>query len=171
MSSSSRNVPVRSGGLAAGASALCSLLSSHTATAAEWYVQPNATLQGSYSTNVELSPIAGQQPNSAGYSADAGSIIGAITPTSQTLIRPDIRYQYYPSDHSLDRLEAFLDLRSAFTYERDRFTFLGRFDRKDDLSAEIPEAQFNSVNPEVPNSPATGHVSPGVVRNYFYLLP
>ncbi len=158
-------------GVAAGGGALCCLLAARANAAAEWYLQPNASLQGSYSTNVELSPVPGQQPNAAGYYAELGTIIGAQTPTSLTIIRPDIRYEYYPQDSELDRVEGFLDLRSAFTYERDRFSFIGRWDRRDDLYAEIPDAQYNPINPEVPVPPSTGHVSTGVVRNYFYLLP
>src|SRR5579872_4442140 len=164
MSSSYRSTAVA----AAGA---CSLSCWLAAQAQEVYWQPQVSLTGTYNTNVELSPLASDKVSSQGYIGDAASLIGIATPTSQTTLRPDIRYEYYPQDKSVDRLEGFLDLNSQFSWQRDRFTMLGRADRLTDLSAEQPEAQFNQVNPGLPTTPTTGRVIANETRNEIYLVP
>src|SRR5579872_3161171 len=172
MSSSSHSSSSRARVLAASAVAGAAWLAfSPASPAAEWYLQPMGALSGSYNTNVELTPVAADRINSSGFFADAASLIGIVTPTSQTTIKPDVRYEYFPQDSGLNRLEAFLDVNSQATFQRDRVSVLGRFDRRDDLNAEAPEAQFNQVTPGVPITPSTGHVNVGVVRDNLYVTP
>ncbi|HEY3785408.1 MAG TPA: hypothetical protein VGL55_09020 [Steroidobacteraceae bacterium] len=164
MSSSYRNLTAFGAGL-------CSLSCWMAVHAQEVYWQPQATLTGTYNTNVELTPVAAEKQSAEGYIGDLASLIGIATPTSQTTLRPDIRYEYYPQDTSLDRLEGFLDVNSQFSWQRDRFSLLGRADRLTDLSAEQPDPQFNQVNPGLPTTPTTGRVVANEVRNEIYIVP
>jgi len=164
MSSSYRNVAA----LAAGIGSLSCWMAVH---AQELYWQPQVSVTGTYNTNVELTPLAADKQSAEGYIGDLASVIGIATPTSQTTLRPDVRYEYYPQDSSLNRLEAFLDVNSQFSWQRDRFSILARADRLTDLSAEQPDAQFNPVNPGLPTTPTTGRVIANQTRNEIYIVP
>lgn len=157
------------------AQALCAAVTLLTITtaipAAEVFVQPGASITAEHDSNVELSPLAVNKQSATGYNADISTLIGIATPDSQTTLRPDLKYEYFPTDRSLNRLEGRLDLNTQFKWQRDKFTMLGRFDRRDDLNAEIADAVYNPVNPELPTPPGTGHVSLGIVRNDLLLLP
>ncbi|HVO46552.1 MAG TPA: hypothetical protein VMT29_09470 [Steroidobacteraceae bacterium] len=154
-------------GAACGAALLA--LAAASAPAADVFYQPVASVQGQWNTNIELQPGAAQ--SGAGYMADVATLIGVATPNSQLTLRPDVRYEYYPTDTSLNRLEAMLDINGQLRYQRDKFSLRGRIDRRDDLNAEIQDAQFNPVNPGLPVTPTTGRVSVGVVRDNVYLTP
>ncbi|HEY6454160.1 MAG TPA: hypothetical protein VIY90_02650 [Steroidobacteraceae bacterium] len=147
------------------------LLAAASAPAAEVYYQPLFSLTGGWDNNIELAPVASQRVSTSSAIADVGTVIGIATPTSQTTIRPDVRYEYYASASDLDRLEASLDLNSKLRYERDQLTVWGRFDRRDDLDAEAPGAAYNSVTPGLPISQGSGQINTSLVRDDTLLLP
>ncbi len=139
------------------------------ASAAEYYVQPIASVSSAYNTNVELARAPAPRNSAVGYFADAQSIIGIATPTSDTTLIPRLLYNFYPTQKDLDRLEAFLSLNGRYTWQRDRLTLSGYFDRRDDLNAETPSADYN------PNSPGTtsttGRINLGTVRDFADFQP
>ena len=139
------------------------------ASAAEYYVQPIASVSSAYNTNVELARAPAPRNSAVGYFADAQSIIGIATPTSETTLIPRLLYNFYPTQKDLDRLEAFLSLNGRYTWQRDRLTLSGYFDRRDDLNAETPSADYN------PNSPGTtsttGRINLGTVRDFADFQP
>jgi hypothetical protein len=171
MSLSSRNLAGGSRHLAA--AGCIALLCAAPAGAAEYYYQPIVTLSTAYNTNLDLSPLATDKRSAEGYYADASTIFGVATPTSETILQPRLLYNYYPSASDRDRLEAFLNLNSRYSWQRDRVSITGFFDHRDDVNAEQPgAADTNTVNPGLGNTtPTTGRALVGVTRNYLILDP
>jgi hypothetical protein len=139
------------------------------ALAAQYYVQPVATLAVETNSNIDLDPAGGAHVE--GYGADASALVSIATPDSETTVRPRIRYADYPKETGLDRLEAVLDFSSRYRSPRNDFSLAGRFDRLNDTEAQSLGAQFNEVNPNSPGTASTGRVQVGVVRNYLLLQP
>jgi hypothetical protein len=170
MSLSSRN------GAAArylGATGWLTLLAAAPTGAAEFYYQPVVTLSSAYNSNLDLSPDPTDKRSAVGYYADASTIFGVATPTSETMLQPRLLYNYYPSASDRDRLEGFLNLNSRYSWQRDRFNLTGFYDHRDDVNAEQPgAADTNTVNPGAGNNtPTTGHALVGVTRDYLILDP
>jgi hypothetical protein len=120
--------------------------------AAQYYVQPVATVAAETNSNIDLDPGGG--PRVEGYGADAAALISIATPDSETTVRPRIRYEDYPKDTGLNRLEAMFDFNSRYRSPRNDFSLSGRFDHLNDTEAQSVGAQFNDV-----------------VRNYLLLQP
>jgi hypothetical protein len=140
------------------------------AGAADIYYQPIVSLSTNANTNIDLVPT--NRTFAEGYYADAASIVGIATPTSETTLMPRLLYNYYPTQSELNRLEGFLNLNSRVSWRRDRFTISGFFDHRDDLNAQTPGADFNPVTPGVgTTTPTTGHIQLGTTRNYLILDP
>ncbi len=140
------------------------------AGAAEVYYQPIASLASAYNSNANLEP--GGSQSAVGYFADAATNIGIATKRSETFLQPRLTYNYYPTLTNRNRLEAFLNLNSRYSWQRDRLTFAGFFDHRDDVNAEQPAADFNTVNPGVGSTTSTtGRTAIGVTRNYTILDP
>lgn len=149
--------------------AAASILGIASTMAAEVYVQPTASLSAEYDSNLDLDTT-GIQSNQ-GYTADAATLIGIATPDTDTTIKPRLRYEDFPQETSLSRLEAMLDFNSRYTSTRSNFLIFGRFDHLNELEAEIPSAVYNDVNPVSPTSPQTGEVNVGVTRDNFIVEP
>ena len=148
------------------------LLLSAQAQGAEVYVQPIASLATAYNSNVELAVPPAPRTSAVSYYADASSVIGVATPTSETTILPRLLYNYYPTQHDLDRLEGFLSLNSHFSWQRDRLSLIGYYDHRNDLNAEQPGAQYNTVTPGVGGTTSTsGRVALGTVRDFLEFQP
>jgi hypothetical protein len=143
------------------------------AGAADIYYQPVVSLSTAYNTNLDLSPLPADKRKAEGYYADAATIIGVATPTSETMLQPRLLYNYYPSATDRDRLEAFLNLNSRVSWQRDRLSVSGFYDHRDDTNAEQPQAaDTNTVNPGLgTTTPTTGHNLLGVTRDYLILDP
>ncbi len=175
MSSSSRKrgasvVPALRACAAGGACAGAGLLAASAAAAAEVYYQPVASLSSGYNTNIFLDPANKQSGES--YYADAATTIGIATPNSMATLQPRLLYNYYPSQHQLDRLEGILNGNGQYAWQRDRVSFVTYYDHRDDVNAEQPGAQDNAINPGVgTTTPSTGQVLKGVVRDYLILQP
>jgi hypothetical protein len=143
------------------------------AGAADIYYQPIVSLSTAYNTNLDLSPLASDQRSAEGYYADAATTIGIATPQSETNLQPRVLYNYYPTASDRDRLEAFLNGNSRYSWQRDRFNITGTFDHRHDVNAEQPgAADENTVNPGTGNTtPTTGRTLVGVTRNYLIVDP
>src|SRR5579864_5502598 len=107
-------------------------MSSACCWAAEVYYQPVVTLSSAYNSNVDLTSTAKQ--SATGYFADASSLIGIATPTSETTLMPRVLYNYYPTVRGDDRLEGFLNLNGRYTWQRDRFNLAGLYDHRADVN-------------------------------------
>ena len=154
----------------AAATLLAGPLLAGTATAAEFYYQPIASLATSYNSNVLLTP--GEHKSAEGYFADASTVLGIATPTSDTTLIPRLLYNYYPTETELNRVEGFLSLNSRYSWQRDKLTVIGYFDHRDDLNAELPGAFYNATTPGVGGTTqSTGHVQLGTVRDFLDLVP
>src|SRR5262249_1670037 len=94
------------------------LLLASAAHGAEIYYTPNVSLSTTANTNVQLSPT--QSTFAEGYFADASTLIGIATPTSEVTLLPRVLYNYYPTQKDLDRLEAFLSMSARKAWRRDR---------------------------------------------------
>lgn len=141
-----------------------------TAGAADVYYQPIVSVATSANTNVDLDRTT--RTFAEGYFADAATLIGIATPTSETTLMPRLLYNYYPTQTNLNRLEGFLSLNSRYSWRRDRLNITGFYDHRDDFNAEQPSADFNPVTPGVGGTtPTTGHIAFGTTRNYVVLDP
>lgn len=136
---------------------------------AEVYVQPIVSVSAEDNTNLDLEQ--GPNPNIAGYSADAATLIGVATPNSDTAIRPRVDYRYYPTDSFDDRLEAYLDVNSTYNTQRSNASTFMEFERRDQLTAELNSANYNQIGPVSPTSPETGRITVGGTRTSVLLLP
>jgi hypothetical protein len=148
---------------------LVAALAAGRASAAEVFVQNTATLGAETNSNLDLTP--GGNPNTTGYYANAGSLIGIATPNSSTTIRPRLDYRNYPTDPADDRVEAFVDFNSAYKSQRTSAGIYGTLDHRDELNAELTQAIYDEVNPVYPTSPQTGRVVRGITRDSAIVLP
>jgi hypothetical protein len=139
------------------------------ATAAEWSNQPAASVGADYNSNINYIP--GPKQSATGYYAQASTIVGIDTPLSSTVIRPRLEYDYYPDLRELDQLEEYLDFNTTYRGERNHFSMLGAYDRRNDLNAETDEAVYNNINPGLQNTPSSGRVVVGTVRSNLIVLP
>jgi hypothetical protein len=136
--------------------------------AAEYYMQPMASVTAEHDSNVELQPASqGPAADTFGYIATGAALFGIATPDSNTTIRPRIDYRNYPSDHIDDRLEEFLDLNSAYRGERQHASVYLGFQRADEFNSEL----YNPYAPSLPASPETGRTTMGSTRTSLILLP
>ncbi|HEX4052479.1 MAG TPA: hypothetical protein VHY19_16545 [Steroidobacteraceae bacterium] len=146
----------------------CFLVVATSAPAAELYLQPQASILQEFDTNLDLEPT-GQIAN-MGYKLDAATLFGITTPLSNFNILPRIRYDEYPNETSLNRLEGMVDFNSAYRTSRSTFTIFGRYDHLNEVDAELPSALYNTLAPS-PTSPSTGEVNLGVTRDNAYVVP
>jgi hypothetical protein len=139
------------------------------ASAAEFWVQPIVTLSAETDSNLDLDTTAPQRIE--GYIGDAATLIDIATPTSDTTIKPRVRYEDYPEESVLNIVEGTLDFRSRVVFPRSDFSITGRFDHLTEPDAEFQTAEFNDVNPIAPTNPETGVVQLGVTRNNLTASP
>ena len=86
--------------------------------AAQYYVQPSASISAENDSNLDLNP--GGSPAVQGYIGDVDALFGIGTQNSDTSIRPHIDYRNYPSDSADNRLEEDLDLNSYYRSQRSK---------------------------------------------------
>jgi hypothetical protein len=140
--------------------------------AAEYYVQPMASITASVDSNLDLEPASqGTVSTNTGYIGDAAALFGIATPDSDTTIRPRVDYREYPSDSRDDRLEEYLDLSSNYRAQRGRASLYLGYERRDELNAELNSAYYNPYAPVPPTSPETGRTQTGATRTSLILLP
>jgi hypothetical protein len=171
MSLSSRNLAAAGRPLTA--AGVVALIAAAPAGAADIYYQPIVQLSTQYNTNLDLASLPADKRGAEGYYADAATIVGIATPTTETTLEPRLLYNYYPSASDRNRLEAFLNGNGRYAWQRDRININGTFDHRDDVNAEQPgAADTNTVNPGTGNTtPTTGVTAVGVTRDYLILDP
>lgn len=138
------------------------------AFAAEIYYQPIVSLSSAYNTNLDLDQA---KLSAVGYYADAASIVGIATPTSQTTFMPRVFYNYYPTQSFRNRLEEFFNLNGNYSWQRDRFSINGLFNHRDDTNTQFASATFNPVTPGLGNTANTGRIQVGTTSNWLILDP
>ena len=143
-----------------------------SALAAEYYIQPVASISAEADSNLDLQPASqGPVSTQGGYIGDVASLFGIATPDTETTIRPRVDYREYPSDSYDDRLEEYLDLNSVYRGERDRASIYLGFQRRDEINAELNSSEYNPYAPVLPTSPETGRTETGVTRTSLIVLP
>lgn len=159
------------GQVGAGAALLSSaMLGATSANAAQVYVQPIISTQVQTSSNLGLDPGADSE-RTEGYFADAATVIGIATASSDTTVKPRLLYRHYPDVSRLNRLEAFLDIASLYTGQRSSFQMFGRLEHRDEVNAERSAAQFDDVTPDAPTDPETGRIQIGATRDVVMFVP
>ena len=137
--------------------------------AAQYYVQPSASISAENDSNLDLNP--GGSPAVQGYIGDVDALFGIGTQNSDTSIRPHIDYRNYPSDSADNRLEEDLDLNSYYRSQRSKASVYFGFQRRDELNAELSSAFYNPNGPVLPTNPDTGRTTNGATRTSYTLLP
>jgi len=142
-----------------------------TCLAAQTYVEPRFDLRAETNDNFNLVPGGSPDSDVYGYIADLQALIGIATPRSDTSIRPRVRLQEYPDRDDLERLEAFLDLRSQYNWERSAFLVLGKYSRQDSYNADQPSGEFDPLDPTDPANPGSASILIGETRTLFAIRP
>lgn len=139
------------------------------AFSAEVFVQPSGYIEAESNSNLDLTP--GGQPEVMGYIASLASLFGIATPNSTTTIRPRIDYRNYPTDAGDNRTEEYLDFNSFYKSQRSNASISGTLDHRDELTAELTPAVYDTVNPTQLVSPQTGRIVNGATRDSTYVVP
>jgi hypothetical protein len=90
-------------------------------------------------TNRNLAIDPANEEDILGYILDLEGVWSYLTPTSDTLVRPRLRFQHYPDNKEIQRSEQFLDLRT-----RNQFTERSRWD--------VCGATTRGATPSMPSS-------------------
>ncbi|MGD0502376.1 MAG: hypothetical protein ABSD02_06525 [Steroidobacteraceae bacterium] len=145
------------------------LLAAAPVLAAEYYVQPTASIAAENDSNLDLNP--GGMHAVQGYMGDAAALFSISTPESDTSIRPHIDYRNYPTDSADNRLEEYLDLNSYYKSQRSKASVYFGFERRDEINAELNAAFYNPYGPVLPTNPETGRTINGATRTSYILMP
>lgn len=151
--------------------AVVAVLCTGRTIAAETFVQPEVELRAEYSSNFDLDPVTNDESDTYGGVADLSALIGIATPRSETSIRPRIKLQEYADRDDIQRFEGFLDLKSEYESERSSLTVFGQYNRQDAVNAELPDAEFDDLDPIDPTTPESGRSRAGETRERFDVRP
>ena len=138
---------------------------------AQVYVQPQFDLRTEVSDNFDLDPNGTPDGDIYGFIADAQTLIGIYTQRSETSVRPRVRFQEYPDRDELQRLEAFLDLRSKYQWERSEFLLFGRYSLQDSYNSETAGGEFDPLDPNFNDNDGSSTILVGETRQRFQLNP
>ena len=144
---------------------------------AQTYIVPEAELRVEHNDNFGLVP--GGNPDSSvfGFIADAQALIGIATPRGETYIRPRLRAQEYPDldelsvNRKMTPLEAFLDLRSTYDWQRSDFELTGRYSHQDSYNVETSSGAFDPLDPSYDGDAGTVRSRVGETRDLFQITP
>jgi hypothetical protein len=100
---------------------------------------------------------------------EASDIVGIVTPTSETILKPDVAFSDFPTLDTND-LRTSLDLNSQFRSARGQGSVLAQYDRESTYSSELANPVFNDVV-TLPTTPETGIVSSDTIRSLYTLIP
>jgi hypothetical protein len=146
------------------------------ALAAQTYVVPRIELRAEHNDNFGL--VVEDNPDSSvfGYLLDAEALVGIATPRGQTTLRPRVRLQEYPdldsvTVSSFTPVEAYLDLRSAYRWQRAEMEVNGRYQRQDSYSVDTPGGDFDPLDPGGGDAANGAGVRIGETRQRFELQP
>lgn len=139
------------------------------ANGADVYNQPAGSLTVTGDTNLDMDP--GEKTRTEGNLISLSDLIGIATPDSDSYIRPRVEYRNYPEDSGDNRVEGYLDFNSTFRTARSSTAVYGTFDHLDEFNAELPSAEYDSLNPVSPTAPETGHAISGATRDSALVVP
>ena len=138
--------------------------------AAQYYVQPSASLTAENDSNLDLDPYAPIQ-SVQGYLANAGALFGIATPAWETTARAHWNIATTRKTTADNRLEGYLDFRSDYHTPLSHAAISGTVDRRDDFNAEFSSAYFDEINPVQPTNPTTGRAVTGETQTMVLLQP
>jgi hypothetical protein len=139
------------------------------AAIAEVTVQPAIELRAEASSNPGLNPDSSGTDTEGGV-ADLALWINAATPRSLTTIRPRIQVREF-SNRDVEPINAMLDFRTSFRSLRGQFDLNAGYERRDTEVAELPDAEFDDIDPDDPTTPETGRVLVGETRERADIRP
>jgi hypothetical protein len=137
--------------------------------AAQWYVQPAASITAESDSNLDLEPGANRRIE--GYLANVSALFGIATPTSEVAIKPRFEYRDYPKSSRDNRLEEYLDFSSRSRWVRSSASAYGNLEHRDEFNAELSSAVYDTFNPVPPTAPETGKAISGATRDSAILVP
>jgi len=167
MSSSSHRVTR----LALAVGATCSLGVSATAQAGQTYVQPQAVVRAETDSNLTLDPAGSPEGTTEGYIADLQVLVGYATPTSETSIRPRVRFQNYPDYDQREKVEGFLDWVTRFRWERSLFDIIANYSQQDSYNYDTRSGEFDPLDPNNPTVAGSGKSLTGETRTEAVVRP
>ena len=144
---------------------------------ADTYVVPEAELRAEFNDNFGLVPGGNPDSSVSGFIADAQALIGIATPRGETYIRPRLRAQEYPdldelaTTRKMTPLEAFLDLRSTYEWQRSDFDLTGRYSHEDSYNVETASGAFDPLDPSFDPDADTVRSRVGETRDLFQITP
>jgi hypothetical protein len=92
------------------------------------------------------------------------------SPLSDLQLRPLVTFQN-GSIRNLDLLEALVDLVGNWRTERGTYTLNSEYHRQDAFNAQFGTAGYNSLNPNLPDTTATGQVLTGITQSTYVAEP
>jgi hypothetical protein len=138
---------------------------------AQTYVQPRVDVRVENNDNFDLDPNGTPEGDIYGFIVDAQTLVGIFTERSETSVRPRLKFQEYPDRDDLQRIEAFLDLRSRYNWERSEFLMIGRYALQDSYNVETPDGVFDPLDPNFGNNADSSTVLVGETRQRLQLNP
>jgi len=141
------------------------------ARGAQTYVQPSIDVRVENNDNFDLEPDGTPEGDIYGFIVDAKTLLGIYTERSETSVRPRLRFQEYPDRDDLQRVEAFLDLRSRYNWERSEALLIGRYALQDSYNVETPDGVFDPLDPNFGNNSDSSTVLVGETRQRLQLNP
>jgi hypothetical protein len=152
-----------------GIAVTCLLGASGAASAAEVYLQPLGEVLVDVDSNRTLA-TSGQKITSEGYAAQAGAILGVLTPVSDATVKAQAGYQDYPklNEHEV---QGSAELATEYRWERSTFTASGQFDRLNTFSSELASALYDPLVPVSPTTPQTARITANTTRTLGNFVP
>jgi hypothetical protein len=141
------------------------------ASAADVHTTPQIEVRAEQNDNFGLVPGGDSDSDVYGYIADANWIIDMATPRGNTMLRPRIRYQDFPDRDDLEKFEGFLDLLSAYRWERSTFELIGHLSHEDLYNNETASGDFDPTDPDDGGGSDSGDIVIGETRDEFRLRP
>lgn len=138
---------------------------------AQTFVQPRIDVRVENHDNFDLDPDGTPEGDIYGYIVDAQTLVGIFTERSETSVRPRLKLQEYPDRDDLEQIEAFLDLRSRYNWERSEFLMIGRYALQDSYNVETPDGVFDPLDPNFGNNADSSTVLVGETRQRLELSP
>jgi hypothetical protein len=147
------------------------VLQAGVAWAADVHTQPIFDLRAEQNDNFGLVPGGSPDSDVYGYVADAQWLIDMATPRGNTTLRPRIRYQDFPDRSDLERFEGFLDMASAYRWERSSLEIIGHLSHEDLYNNETAGGDFDPTDPGGSGGSDSGNIVVGETRDEFQLRP
>jgi hypothetical protein len=153
----SRGVQVPTFGCVA---SLVGVLYGHSVSAADTYLTPGVEVGAEYHTNLRLQreTPSDEDESGDGYFADLSVIAGIRSPRAFVELKPRVRFQEFPDHDEMERSNEYADLRTGYQTLRSALTFVGNYQREDQVRAEVSDAEFDDFDPDDPIVDESGRV-------------